>query len=117
MKLRIVIYPIVSLAFIAAVTLKPLSAVQKGDPCLGKGITIRNLTTRDLWYTRNGGACEFWHRNHVFVIKPGDKIEIFSDMTCETKYCNDYTYIDYRSFDKDRDCRVRILPRCTLSDM
>ena len=96
---------------------EPLSAVMK-DTCGKKGIMIRNLTMLDLWYKKNNGACTIWTHNHLFTIKPKDKIEIFSDLVCETLYCTDNpTYKDYKSLDIDGNCRVRILPDCNLSDM
>ncbi|MBE0426803.1 MAG: hypothetical protein IBX72_09170 [Nitrospirae bacterium] len=92
-------------------------AVAEEDPCREEGIVVKNLTLTSLWFKRDGGDCYIWQRNKIFVIRPQDNIEIFSDLTCETKYCNDLTYKDYKSFDEDGNCRVRILTGCTLSDM
>lgn len=117
MKKGIVIFSLVSVLFITFLPAGYASAEQKSDPCMESGIIVRNLTTRDLWYMRNGGDCKFWHHNHVLVIEPDDRILIFSDMDCEKTYCKFLTYKDYRSYDKNRDCRVRILPGCKPSDM
>ena len=38
-------------------------------------------------------------------------------MVCETPYCPVCTYSDYKSYDADGNCRVKILPENTLSDM
>ncbi len=95
-----------------------LDAATKADQCAKKGIFVKNLTMLDLWYKKNGGDCSLWRHNHIFVIKPQDTIEIFSDLTCETLYCyKNPTYRMYKSYDADGNCRVRILTHCTLSDM
>lgn len=117
MKLGIVISLLIFFLLTAHLSKGFLSAGQKDDPCQETGIIVKNLTMLDIWYTRNEGACEFWHHEHVIEIKPEDRVSIFSDMFCKKKYCKDLTYKDYKSFDKNRDCRVRILPGCRLSDM
>ena len=95
----------------------PLSAAEKND-CRNEGMLVKNLTTIDLWYRKNGGACTIWIHDHVFGIKPKDKVNIFSDMVCKKPYCNHSpTYRIYKDLDMNGDCRVRILPQCTLSDM
>jgi hypothetical protein len=96
----------------------PLSAATREDRCSEEGIIVKNLTTLDLWYKKNSGVCSMWKRNHIFRIKPGDRMEIFSDLSCGTLYCgHNPRYKDYRSLDTNGDCRVRILPRCNISDM
>ena len=96
----------------------PSFAATKKDPCAAEGMIVKNMTMLDLWYERNGGECTIWVHDHILMIKPKDTLDIFSDLTCETHYCKDKpTYKLYKSFDKNRDCRVRILPGCTLSDM
>jgi hypothetical protein len=88
------------------------------DTCQETGIIVKNLTFKALWYKKNGGDCFYWRRDHIFTIYPGDKVDICSDSTCETLYCHDNpTYETYRSLDTNNNCRVRILPECTLSDM
>ena len=94
------------------------SFAEPKDPCREAGIIVKNLTTRDLWYKSKTGPCSLWVKNHIFAIKPGDNIGIFSDMTCETNYCSDNpAYKGYKTIDSNGDCRVRILPGCKLSDM
>jgi len=95
----------------------PLSA-ETADPCGEQGVIVRNSTMLDLWYKRNGGACTIWIHEHIFVIQPKDTVEIFSDLNCERLYCpNNPTYSDYRSFDTNGNCGVKILPNCSISDM
>ena len=104
--------------FLILVILVASSFAATKDPCAEEGIIVKNLTMLDLWYKKNGGECTIWIHNHIFVIKPDDTIDIFSDLICKTPYCKDNpTYEIYKSFDKNRDCRVKILPDCSLSDM
>lgn len=104
--------------FLILVLLVASSFAATKDPCAEEGIIVKNLTMLDLWYKKNGGECTIWIHNHIFVIKPDDTIDIFSDLICKTTYCKDNpTYEIYKSFDKNRDCGVRILPDCSLSDM
>jgi len=77
-----------------------------------------NQTMLDLWYTKNGGSCTIWLHEHLFIIKPGDTIVMFSDLVCEKQYCEkNPTYARYLLIDIDRNCNVRVLPECRLSDM
>ncbi len=104
--------------FIAAFATKPLLAAQKKDNCASEGIVVKNLTMLDLWYKKKGGNCSIWIHDHVIVVRPEDAIELFSDMTCRTLYCeSNPTYKDYRTVDINGNCKVRILPDCTLSDI
>jgi hypothetical protein len=94
-----------------------LSAEEK-DFCGTAGMIIRNMTMNDLWYKKNGGACTIWIHEHVFTVRPEDDMEIFSDLICKKKYCNNNpTYEDYKSKDANGDCAVGIFPYCNLSDM
>jgi hypothetical protein len=82
------------------------------------GIYIGNQTMLDVWYTRDGGSCTMWNHGHILIVKPEDKLVIYSDMICETKYCSkNPTYDVLKSLDLNQNCRVRILPDCILSDM
>jgi hypothetical protein len=95
----------------------PLSAAAK-DRCGKEGIIVMNQTMLDLWYKKNGGACTIWIHDHILRIKPRDKVEIFSDLACKKPYCkHSPSYKVYKSIDMNGKCRIRILPRCTLSDM
>jgi len=101
-----------------ALTLFPLLASAVEDPCREVGIYIGNQTTLDVWYTRNGGPCTLWKHGHILIIKPEDTLIIYADIACKKEYCSENpTYDDYKSLDGNQNCRVRILPDCTLSDM
>ncbi len=106
-----------SLAIIALILIPPL-AVADEDACRETGIYIGNQGTLNLWYTRNGGACTLFATGHLIIIKPEDTLIIYRDMICKTEYCSkNPTYDVYKSLDANQNCRVRILPDCTLSDM
>jgi hypothetical protein len=103
---------------VIALTLFPLLALADEDTCRESGIYIGNQGTIDLWYTRNGGACTIFATGHLIIIKPEDTLIICRDMICKTEYCSkNPTYDVYKSLDANQNCRVRILPGCTLSDM
>jgi hypothetical protein len=94
------------------------AAAEEEDPCAKDGLHIRNETTIDLWVKKNDGACTLWTHHHIIIVKPEDTLEIFSDLTCSTLYCGEKpSYEDFQFIDKNGDCRVKILPSCTLSDM
>lgn len=104
--------------FIIAFFVEPSFSVSENDPCKETGIVAKNLTFVNLWYKRNGGDCYIWHRNKLLVKRPGENMDIFSDLTCKTNYCKDsLTYDDCKSFDTDRNCRIKMLTGCNLSDM
>jgi len=103
---------------VIALTLLPLFASADEDSCREVGIYIGNQTTLDVWYTRNGGPCTLWRHGHLLTIKPEDTLILYSDIACKKEYCpNNPTYDVYKSVDANQNCRVRILPDCTLSDM
>ena len=56
-------------------------------------------------------------RNYSFTIKPEEDIGLFSDMVCEKPYGPKRTNQDYKSYDANGDCRVKILPGSELSDI
>jgi hypothetical protein len=115
---RIPFQGVVPVLMIIALTLFPLSASADEDPCREMGIYIGNQTMLDVWYTRDGGPCTIWSHGHILIMKPEDTLIIYSDMTCKTEYCSkNLTYDVYKSLDANQNCRVRILPDCTLSDM
>jgi hypothetical protein len=87
------------------------------DPCKDQGITVRNLSFKKIWYKRKGGSCIALKRNYSFTIKPKEEIRLFTDNVCETPYCPACTYTDYKSYDANGDCRVKILPEKALADM
>jgi hypothetical protein len=109
---------IVPAFMVIALTLFPLLASAEEDPCREMGIYVGNQTTLDLWYTGNGGPCTIWSHGHILILKPKDALIIYRDMTCKTEYCpKNPTYDVFKSHDVNQNCRVRILPSCTLSDM
>ena len=115
---RIPFRGVVPALMIIALALFPLLASAGEDPCRQMGIYIGNQTMLNLWYTRNGGPCTICVEAHIFSIKSEDTLIIYRDMTCKTEYCSkNPTYDVYKSFDANQNCRVRILPDCTLSDM
>jgi len=87
------------------------------DTCKDQGITVRNLSFKEIWYKRQGSSCTILKRNYSFTIKLEEEIRLFSDMVCETPYCPACTYPDFKSYDADGNCRVKILPENILSDM
>jgi len=115
---RILFQRTVSTLMVTALTLFPVLASANEDPCREKGIYIGNQTMLDVWYTRDGGPCTIWNHVHILIMKPEDTLIIYRDMTCKAEYCSkNPTYDVYKSFDANQNCRVRILPDCTLSDM
>jgi hypothetical protein len=107
----------VSVFMVIALTLFPLLASADEDPCREMGIYIGNQAM-DLWYARNGGACTIFATGHLIIVESEDTLIIYRDMICKTEYCSkNPTYDVYKSFDANQNCRVRILPDCTLSDM
>jgi hypothetical protein len=108
----------VSALMVIALTLFPLLTSADEDPCRERGIYIGNQTMLDMWYTRNGGPCTIWVHAHILTVKPEDTLIIYTDRICNTEYCPENpTYDVYKSLDANQNCRVRILPNCTLSDM
>jgi hypothetical protein len=87
------------------------------DPCKDQGITVRNLSFKEIWYKQKDGDCTILKRNYSFNIKPNDEIRLFSDMVCETPYCPACKYSDYKAYDANNDCRVKILPVNALADI
>jgi hypothetical protein len=115
---RIQFQRMVPVFMVIALTLFPLLVSADEDPCREMGIYIGNQTILDVWYTLNGGPCTIWVFSHILIIKPEDTLIIYRDTICKTDYCSkNPTYDVYKSFDANQNCRVRILPDCTLSDM
>jgi len=115
---RIPFREIVLALMLIVLTLFPLLASADEDPCREMGIYIGNQTTINVWYTRDGGPCTIWNHGHILILKPEGTLTLYRDMTCETEYCSkNPTYDIYKSLDADGNCRVRILPNCTLADM
>jgi hypothetical protein len=109
---------ILSLFIVITMTLFPLLSAAEKDPCGEMGIYIGNQTMLDIWYTRNGGPCTFWAHDHILILKPEETLLIYRDMTCQTLYCSQNpTYDEYQTLDANQNCRVKILPDCTLSDI
>jgi hypothetical protein len=117
MMIRRIIFVAFPLFILWFFSMLSLCIAADGDSCIEQGITVKNLSLDDQWYRVKDGACTKWKRNYSFAIKPEDTIGVFSDMICQTPFCPDFNYSDYKSSDADGNCRVRILPGCTLSDM
>jgi len=99
-------------------TLFPLLASADEDPCRKTGICILNMIQLGSWVRRNDGPCTIWHRNYLMPVKPGDVLIIYSDSECKKEYySNNPTYDDYKSFDANQDCRVKILSDRTIDDL
>jgi hypothetical protein len=115
---RIQFQGLVSALMVIALVLFPLLASADEDPCREMGIYIGNQTMLDVWYTQNGGPCTLWARGRLLTVKPKDTLIIYRDMICKTEYCpTNLTYDVFKSLDANQNCRVKILPHCTLSDM
>jgi hypothetical protein len=115
---KISFHGMVLILIVIALSLSPLLASADEDSCSEKGIYIGNQTSLDLWCTRNGGPCTIWVHGHTLTIKPEDTLILFRNVTCSTQYCpTNPTYDACKSLDLNRDCRVKILSRCTFSDM
>ncbi len=103
---------------VVALGLLPLLASAEEDSCREAGITVGNQTMLNVWYKRNDGPCTIWGDGHLLLMKSKETLMIYKDMTCKTGYCSkNPTYDVYKSLDANQNCRVRILPDCTLSDM
>ncbi len=103
---------------VVVLVLFPLLASAEEDSCREAGITVGNQTMLDVWYKRNDGPCTIWNHGHLLVVRSKETLMIYKDMTCKTEYCpKSPTYDVYKSLDANQNCRVRILPDCTLSDM
>jgi len=111
-------FRMISALMVIALTLSPVLASADEDPCREMGIYIGNQTMLVLWYTRNDGPCTIWKHGHILIMKPEDTLILYSDMTCKKEYCSkNPTYDICKSLDANQNCRVGILPDCTLSDM
>ena len=115
MKTNLFIFLAASFLFLFS-TMSACLAVDE-DPCKDQGITVKNLSFTDIWYKREGDSCIILKRNYSFSIKPEEEIGLFSDMICEKPYGPARKYLDYKSYDANGNCRVKILPESTLSDM
>lgn len=87
------------------------------DPCKDQGIIVKNLSFKEIWYKPQGGSCIVLKRHKTFTIRPSEEIGLFSDNVCETPYSPARTYKDYKSYDVNGNCGVKILPHNTLSEM
>jgi len=115
---RITFRKVLPVLIVIALALFPLGVLAEEDSCRETGITVGNQTMLNVWYTRDGGPCTLWSRGHLLKIKPEDTLMLYRDMTCSTEYCpTNLTYDVLKSLDANQNCRVRILPDCTLSDM
>jgi hypothetical protein len=94
----------------------PLLTSADGDLCRETG-TILNHIGLDLSYTRNGD-CYLWKHTHRINVKPEDTIIIYRNMDCMIEYFSkNPTYDDYKSFDTNQNCIIRILFDRTFGDL
>jgi uncharacterized protein YcfL len=117
MKMKKLLFISLTALLLFLFSMMPPGFAADEDSCKDQEITVRNLSFKEIWYKRQGGSCIILKRNYSFTIKPEEEIRLFSDMVCETPYCPACTYLDYKSYDADGNCRVKILPENTLSDM
>ena len=102
---------------VIALTLFPLLASADEDLCRETGIYIMNHIGLDLSYTRNGD-CYPWKHTHRINVKPEDTIIIYRNMDCTIEYFSkNPTYDDYKSFDTNQNCIIRILFDRTFGDL
>jgi hypothetical protein len=107
-----------SVLFFAVLSVGVSYTAADDDPCSANGIIVRNATMLDLWYKKSNGACSILIHEHLFAIRPGESVTLYSDMECRTLYCPENpSYKEYKSLDANGNCEVRILPNCNLSDM
>jgi hypothetical protein len=100
-----------------AMALFPLR-VSAEDVSCEKGIAVANQTMLDLWVTGGGGRCLLWRNHQLLKVRPGVTVTVYRDMTCQTEYCSmSITFDGLMLVDLNKNCRVRILPDCNLSDM
>ena len=103
---------------VIALTLFALLGSADEDACRKTGIYILNQSQVNSYFTRNDGPCTYWRHHYLLTIKPEDTLIIYEDVDCKTEYFSkNPTYDDYKSFDINGDCRVRILLDGTLSDL
>jgi len=105
-------------SMVIALTLFPLLASADEDPCRETGIYILNQMMLDSWYTRNDGPCSIWRHSRKLIVKPKDTVIIYKDVDCKIEYFSkNPTYDDYKSFDANQNCEIRILLDRTLGDL
>jgi hypothetical protein len=102
-----------------SLTFLPLLASAQEDRCASTGIYIGNFTNLDIWYKLNDGPCHGWVHNSIRLnLKPGDALSLYSDLSCQTRYCpENLTYQSCLAFDTDRDCTVLVMPDCKIGDL
>jgi hypothetical protein len=98
------------------VSAKAASAAAEEDNCRNKVMYVSNQVAVNLWVKRDRGDCFLLKKHKIFKVFPRKTLHIYSDSTCRTEYCTSLRHEDFKSFDQNGDCRVRILTGCTLSD-
>ena len=112
-----VLFIFLSVLFLFLLYAMSTSFAKDEDPCKDQGIIVKNLSLKEIWYKPQGGSCIVLKRHNTFTIKPAEEISLFSDIVCKTSYCSARLYTDYKSYDVNGNCGVKILPYNTLSDM
>ncbi len=112
-------FVIVASAILFVASIASMSAAQgTTDTCAQDGVYIVNLSGLDLWYKRDGGACTYWKYSAFNIpIRPGERIEVFSDLTCQTAICDEpLTYESCKSADQNGNCIMKVDYPCKLRD-
>jgi hypothetical protein len=111
---------VIVVSAILAITVMGSIAVAQdtADPCSQGGVYIVNLSVADLWYKRDGGDCTLWQYSKFNIpIRPGERIEVFSDLTCQTAICPEpLTYQGCKSVDRNGNCLIKVDYGCRLLD-
>ena len=115
---RIPFKGMVPASMVFALTLFPLLVSADEDACRETGIYILNQMMLDSWYIRNDGPCYIWRHSRKLIVKPEDTVIIYRDVDCKIEYFSkNPTYNDYKSFDANQNCEIRILLDRTLGDL
>ena len=110
---------LVAVFVLGALALLPPQVSAQEDPCKSTGMFVNNSTDLDIWYKLNEGACHGWVHDSIRLnIKPGDRLNLYRDLTCQTPYCPEtLTYQRFTARDANRDCTVLVMPDCDVGDL
>ena len=100
-----------------AMALSPLRVWAEDGSC-ETGIIVGNQTMRDLWIKGGDGRCHIWRKHGTLKVRPEVTVIVYHDTACQAEYCSmSISFDGLMSIDLDKNCRVRMLPDCNLSDM
>lgn len=110
---------LIAAIFVISMTGSVSGAQETADPCTQGGVYIVNLTGLDLWYKRDGGSCTLWEFSKFNIpVRPGERIEVFTDLTCQTAMCPEpLTYEKCKSVDQNGNCLMKVDYGCKLLDV